>query len=52
MSTLTKVVKVSVQTDKLLTELSKKRKEAGSLVRTKQDILSEAITALYKREMR
>lgn len=52
MKQIHRVVKVTEQTDALLTELSQKRKSEGALVRTKQDIVAEAIQALYKKEMK
>ena len=45
-------VKITISTDKMLNELSAKRKNADELVRTKQDIAAEAIAVLYKKEMK
>lgn len=45
-------VKVHQTTDQMLSELSKKRKHESSFIRTKQDIVGEAILALYKKEMK
>jgi len=45
-----KQVKLNPNVDELLTELSKKRKSAGSLVSTKQAIVHELIMALHKKE--
>jgi hypothetical protein len=50
MSQATRVVKVSEKANDMLTEISKKRKADGSLVRTKQDILAELIQSLHKKE--
>lgn len=35
-----------------LVEISKKRKAEGNLIKSKQDILAEAINAIYKREVK
>jgi len=45
-------LKVTTETDRMLTELSAKRKSECALVRTKQDIAAEAIQALYRKEQR
>ena len=49
---MAEVVKVKPSTDKMLTELSAKRKAEDSLARTKQDIVAELVKGLYKREMK
>ena len=43
-------VKVSENTSRQLTDLSKKRKDERSLIRTKQDIVADAIDKLHKKE--
>lgn len=48
----TKLVKVSISTNKLIDEISSKRKKAGEFNRTKQDVIAEAILALHKKECR
>ena len=45
-----KLVKITPQTNALLDKLSEKRKEEGAFIRTKQDIVAEAVQALFKRE--
>ena len=47
-----KLVKVTPQTNELLDKLSEKRKEEGAFIRTKQDIVAEAVQALYKKEVK
>lgn len=46
----TKLVKVSLKTNDMIDEISKKRKEAGEFNRTKQDVIAEAIQSLHKKE--
>ena len=45
-------LKVSPVTDSKLTELSKKRKLEHAGNRSKQDIVAEAIAALFKKEIK
>lgn len=45
-----KQVKLNDNVDKLLTEVSTKRKEKGALNSTKQAIVHELIMALHKKE--
>lgn len=45
-------VKVKPSTDKMLSELSDKRKGEESFIKSKQDIAAEAIEALYKKEFK
>ena len=45
-------VKVKPSTDKMLTELSEKRKYEEAFIKSKQDIAAESIEALYKKEMK
>lgn len=45
-------VKVNPSTDKMLSDISSKRKKECSFIKTKQDIVSEAIAALYKKEIK
>jgi hypothetical protein len=47
-----KQVKLNDNVDKLLTELSDKRKEAGVLNSTKQAIVHEMIMNLHKKEIK
>jgi hypothetical protein len=45
-------VKVKPSTDKMLTELSEKRKGEEAFIKSKQDIAAEAIEILYKKEIK
>lgn len=45
-------VKVKANTDKMLSELSDKRKGEESFIKSKQDIAAEAIEMLYKKEIK
>ena len=47
---MAKYVRTTEMTDYMLTEISKKRKADGRQIKTKQDINSEAVSALYKKE--
>ncbi len=45
-------IRVTPMTDYLLTELSKKRKNEGKQIKSKQDIAAEAIINLHKKEIK
>lgn len=47
-----KQVKLNDNIDKLLTELSKKRKEEGSIISTKQSIVAELVIKQHKKEIK
>ena len=43
-------VRTNKRTDKMLSELSMKRKSQDSFIKSKQDIVAEAVEDLYKKE--
>jgi hypothetical protein len=45
-------IKINEATDQQLKELSKKRKGENAMIRTKVDILSEAVDRVYKKEIK
>lgn len=45
-------IKVNKLTDKMLSELSEKRKKEQRFIKSKQDINAEAVELLYKKEMK
>jgi len=45
-------IKVNKLTDKMLSELSEKRKKEQRFIKSKQDINAEAVEFLYKKEMK
>lgn len=49
---MAKQVKLNDNVDRLLNELSDKRKESGALNSTKQAIVHELILALHKKEIK
>lgn len=49
---MAKQIAIKESTDKKLAELSKIRKEKGSICKFKQDILDEAVEALYRKEIK
>ena len=49
---MAEVVRIKPSTDKMLAELSVKRKSIDAIARTKQDIVAELVSALYKKEMK
>ncbi len=52
MAKYAKYIKIEDKTDGLINELSNKRKSEGSLIKTKQAIVAEAIQALHKKEFK
>ena len=49
---MSEVVRVKPNTDKMLDELALKRKESHAFIKSKQDIVAEAVMALHKKEMK
>lgn len=47
-----KIVRISDKTSEMLDKLSEKRKEENAFVRTKQDLVAEAVIQLYKKEIK
>lgn len=45
-------VKVKPHVSEMLDKLAEKRKEENSFVKSKMDIVEQAVTALYKREIK
>jgi len=45
-----KQVKLTEMTNYLLDEISKKRKDSGKLIRTKQDVVMDLIIKAHKKE--
>lgn len=45
-------IRTTEMTDYMLTKLSEKRKKDGAQIKTKQDIVCEAISNLYKKEIK
>lgn len=43
---------ISKRANEQLVEISKARKERGELIKSKQDILSEAISNIHKKEVK
>ena len=45
-------VKIKPNTDKMLNELSEKRKNDEAFIKSKQDIVAQAVEAIYRKEIK